>query len=390
MSIPTHLDVFRCPLDGINLIEASAGTGKTWNICGLYLRLLLERELEVQRILVVTFTNAATAELRERIRGRIVETLDYLDSGRAPNGDPFVATLIGELVECQGRQADGLVKRLNLALETFDEASIFTIHGFCQRALADNPFAAGLPMSMELTPDDKDWRLQAVHDFWRRHLAGDALAPIMAAYLHSTGDTPETCAALLQRHLAKPLAINLWPQHSERAIDVSELETAYAQAGAIWREQGGEIRQRLLDSLTQINRQTYREDSIQAGAQAWDDLFRADSPLAACRTLVVDSENRPRRDRFLPDSRPHGCSMGQEDGKKGAGVVDFQPTIPQPERLLDPYSTVARNTGVNDGEIGGSGSRILRAMVPCGCALHPRLSRQDICPRVRWRRHVAG
>ena len=71
------LDVFQCDLDGINLIEASAGTGKTWNICGLYLRLLLERGLEVQQILVVTFTNAATAELRERVRARIVETHDY-------------------------------------------------------------------------------------------------------------------------------------------------------------------------------------------------------------------------------------------------------------------------------------------------------------------------
>ena len=69
------LDVFACPLDGIRQIEASAGTGKTWNICGLYLRLLLEKRLEVQRILVVTFTNAATAELRERIRQRIVDTL---------------------------------------------------------------------------------------------------------------------------------------------------------------------------------------------------------------------------------------------------------------------------------------------------------------------------
>ena len=55
------LDVFECPLAGIRQIEASAGTGKTWNICGLYLRLLLEARLEVQRILVVTFTNAATA-----------------------------------------------------------------------------------------------------------------------------------------------------------------------------------------------------------------------------------------------------------------------------------------------------------------------------------------
>ena len=61
MSDAGELDVLDCRLDGINLIEASAGTGKTWNICGLYLRLLLERKLEVQQILVVTFTNAATA-----------------------------------------------------------------------------------------------------------------------------------------------------------------------------------------------------------------------------------------------------------------------------------------------------------------------------------------
>ena len=78
VKVPSEFDVFHCGLDGINLIEASAGTGKTWNICGLYLRLLLERDLEVQEILVVTFTNAATAELRERVRSRIVETLAWL------------------------------------------------------------------------------------------------------------------------------------------------------------------------------------------------------------------------------------------------------------------------------------------------------------------------
>jgi exodeoxyribonuclease V beta subunit len=81
MKAPVEFDVFNCSLDGINLIEASAGTGKTWNICGLYMRLLLERDLEVQRIIVVTFTNAATAELRERVRSRIVETLAWLRNG---------------------------------------------------------------------------------------------------------------------------------------------------------------------------------------------------------------------------------------------------------------------------------------------------------------------
>ncbi len=72
------LDVFTCPLDGLRLIEASAGTGKTWNLCGLYLRLLLEKGLDAPQILVVTFTNAATAELRERIRSRLVDVLAYL------------------------------------------------------------------------------------------------------------------------------------------------------------------------------------------------------------------------------------------------------------------------------------------------------------------------
>ncbi len=279
-----ELDVFRCPLDGINLIEASAGTGKTWSLCGLYLRLLLERELEVQRILVVTFTNAATAELRERIRGRIVETLDALRGATAAaNGDPFVATLLRELVECQGRDRDDLARRLDLALETFDEAAIFTIHGFCQRALADAPFAAGLPLSLELVRDDADWRLQAARDFWRRHLAGDALAPALAAYLELKGDTPDSHAALLKRHLAKPLALNRWPEDLDTApdLDAVALEDAYAQAQATWQAEGGEILKTLLGGLAQLNGQTYKEDGVRSGAQELEALFRAASSLAA-------------------------------------------------------------------------------------------------------------
>jgi exodeoxyribonuclease V beta subunit len=177
------LDVFNCPLDGISLIEASAGTGKTWNICGLYLRLLLERGLEVQQILVVTFTNAATAELRDRIRNRIVETLARLRATGPTAPDAFVDTLLQTL---RSRPASGLAGastdearalRLDLALQTFDEASIFTIHGFCQRALGDAPFTAGMPMALELLTDDAEMRLEVVHDFWRRRIAGRALAP---------------------------------------------------------------------------------------------------------------------------------------------------------------------------------------------------------------------
>ena len=161
--------MFEHPLEGITLIEASAGTGKTWNICGLVLRLLLEKPLELQQILVVTFTNAATAELRERIRSRIVETLEHLlGTGSSASGDGFVSGLLARQRSLPGHSDETAAARLRQALQTFDEASIFTIHGFCQRALADTPFSAALPMRMDLLTDDDALHHEVACDFWRQ------------------------------------------------------------------------------------------------------------------------------------------------------------------------------------------------------------------------------
>src|SRR5690606_4090686 len=208
MSTAPELDVFSCPLDGVRLVEASAGTGKTWNICGLYLRLLLERELPVESLLVVTFTKAATAELSGRIRERIVETLQVLDGGM-PGPDPFVAQLLAHLAEA-GHARGQLATRLRLALQTFDEAAIFTIHCFCQRALADTPFAAGLPYELELVEDDSALRLEATQDFWRREVAGGGLPALLATHLLQSGDSPAAWAEILKRHMARPCARPLW------------------------------------------------------------------------------------------------------------------------------------------------------------------------------------
>jgi exodeoxyribonuclease V beta subunit len=282
-----ELDVFRCALDGINLIEASAGTGKTWNICGLYLRLLLERRLEVQEILVVTFTNSATAELRARIRTRIVETAAYLASGSAqsgsvPSGDSFVPDLVAELLDRHGMDAADIARRLELALQTFDEAAIFTIHGFCQRALADTPFAAGLPMAMELLQDDSELRMEVVHDFWRRHIAGEALSPALAGYLVQKGDSPESLGQLLRRHLAKPLAACLWPNEIDVAADIDgcALAADFQAARATWLSARVEIIDLLTASMAALNGNSYKLDSVQTGAAEWDELFRLADPLA--------------------------------------------------------------------------------------------------------------
>jgi exodeoxyribonuclease V beta subunit len=282
MKTVTEFDVLLCELDGINLIEASAGTGKTWNICGLYLRLLLERTLDVQQILVVTFTNAATAELRFRIRSRIVETLAYLGQPDHVAADPFITSLVETMEDQRGIARSVMAQRLDLALQTFDEASIFTIHGFCQRALADTAFASGQAFALELVPDDSDLLMEVVHDFWRRHVGEQALTGEFAAYLLQKKVTPESLAELLERHLAKPLATSLWPQNIDHAPPLAspELATAYADARACWQTNRTEIVNLLLQSLGGLSAVSYKEQSIHTAAADYDTYFHERDPQA--------------------------------------------------------------------------------------------------------------
>ncbi len=278
MTAATPFDVFNCPLDGTRLIEASAGTGKTWNICGLYLRLLLERELEVQQILVVTFTNAATAELRDRIRSRIAEMRDHL-SGQSPAAtDPFIHDLTETLEHQRGIERSQLAARLELALQTFDEASIFTIHGFCQRALADSAFAAGQSFVLELQPDDSDLMMEAVHDFWRQHIASNPIGMQLATYLLQKKDTPEKFAALLKRHLAKPLAQNLWPDAKPPVFDHTALVGAYAAAQTNWATNREKIVE-LLKSSKDLKQTSYKPASIDSAVTDYDAFFSAGDPF---------------------------------------------------------------------------------------------------------------
>jgi exodeoxyribonuclease V beta subunit len=284
-----ELDVFTCPLAGIRRIEASAGTGKTWNICGLYLRLLLEAGLEVQRILVVTFTNAATAELRERIRQRIVDTLAWLRPDRgapAGGGDAFVERLVETLRTRRGLDDDTLAARLELALSTFDEASIFTIHGFCQRALADTPFTAQMPLAQELARDDMPWIREAAADFWRRQVGGGAMDPALADHLLARKDSPERWAALLKRHLAKPMASSLWPEGIDGAAagaDAAALRGAHDQARATWSAQHAGIAALLWRAWEDdhLAKNVYREESLRTAIANWDAVLQEPDGAAA-------------------------------------------------------------------------------------------------------------
>ena len=285
----TPLDVFDCPLQGIRLVEASAGTGKTWNICGLYLRLVLERALEVPQILVVTFTNAATAELRERIRERMVQVLAVLQR-HGPAPDVFAQKLLTSL-RGKGLSDDDMIRRLAAAAQNFDEASIFTIHGFCQRALADAPFAAGMPLTQELLLDDAELRTAIANDFWRRHVAAPDVSPALAAYLLSHGDSPERFAKLLRRQAGKPLSQVIWPAAIAGAgapVDTRRVQAAHEAARNLWHAHRDEIVHCVMAALPRLHGGSYKADRVQDAAVLWDQLLAPANAFAAPLNLGKD------------------------------------------------------------------------------------------------------
>ncbi len=143
----TSFDLINSPLEGTNLIEASAGTGKTYTIAGLVLRLILEQGLAISEILSVTFTVAATEELRHRIRQTIKAAEEAFARGLSE--DPFIDALLKRFAD-----HDKKAEQLREALRDFDEASIFTIHGFCQKVLQTHTFETGTLFDTELIPDE--------------------------------------------------------------------------------------------------------------------------------------------------------------------------------------------------------------------------------------------
>ena len=297
--VGAELQVFSCALQGQQHIEASAGTGKTWNICALVLRLLLEQDLPLERILVVTYTNAATAELRERIRGRLVETQAHLEGRAAEKArgkgrdDPFVPQLLQALRTRAGLDDDTLARRLRAALATFDDAAILTIHGFCQRALADAPFTAGVPLAQELLSDDREILEQVVRDFWRRHIVAQGLDSHLAAWLTHKGDSPERWVPLLERHLAHPLARSIWPSGMD-AADAPDphpaLQAAHAAARAAWAAGRAQAVAAVRAGVgTVLNGNKVKgPEKIEQAALAWDALLASDS-VAGVLAIAPDS-----------------------------------------------------------------------------------------------------
>ncbi|WP_045495502.1 exodeoxyribonuclease V subunit beta [Vibrio hyugaensis] len=267
MSVPTPLQTMTFPLHGARLIEASAGTGKTFTIAGLYLRLLLGHgtadtkhrvPLTVDQILVVTFTEAATAELRDRIRARIHDA--RIAFARGKSSDPVIQPLLEE-IEDHKQAAEILLQ----AERQMDEAAVYTIHGFCQRMLTQNAFESGSRFNNEFVTDESHLKAQVVADYWRRNFYPLPFA--LAGEVRQLWGSPSDLLYDISNYLTgAPLSLSV-PAMQGSLADLHEQNLKQIDAlKAQWRDSQEDFLALISDS--DVNKRSYTKKSLPTWLEA--------------------------------------------------------------------------------------------------------------------------
>lgn len=299
---PQLLDPINFPLHGSRLIEASAGTGKTYTIAALYLRLLLahgndgsarKEALNVDQILVVTFTEAATEELRDRVRARIQEA--YAVFRGQPTSDPFLLQLVAETEDHLSA-----ARLLELAARQMDEAAIFTIHGFCQRMLKQHAFESGSLFETELITDDSGLLRQALLDTWRGMIYN--LPEDLAEAVLSQWQSPNRLLTELRPLLGKP-GLKLQPRVvTDNLIEQWQQSQQWLQQ---FRQQWLQDETDLVELIQKsgVNKNSYRKASVPKHITAIQRYAAGDS------TLVPEAEIERFRQSVLAQKTPAGKQM---------------------------------------------------------------------------------
>ena len=242
--------------DGRSVVEASAGTGKTWTIAVVYLRVLLERKLLPEHIIVGTFTNAAAAELSERLRARLRWALAEAArfSGQMPMSDAPAdqAWLQKRWCDNPASHAED-TRRLQAALSRFDAAPVGTLHNLCSRILADYPFAAAVPFRKPELVNGKSVHADLATDLWRvidQGKADDALVRLAQAARVTRATLNLHVPALLQTNVRAeaiddaavlaPLSaivgdLDAWAQTIDTVIETPGLLKSNAKLLTAWR-----------------------------------------------------------------------------------------------------------------------------------------------------------
>lgn len=288
MSRP-HFDLVHSPITGRILVEASAGTGKTFTIAALVVRLIVEAKREIEQILVVTFTEAATAELRDRIRRRLIAAIDYFTEG---SGDDFLAALAQKVPD-----RDDARRRLQRALINFDQAAIHTIHGFCQRLLQDRAFEARALFDTELVTDLTSFEQQLADDFWR--MRSPAFGATFADYLIDRKFGPDRLYQL-QRNARR--AERILPETP--APDLATVEGSCVHLlnhlAAVWSREHEAIVADLLNCAPGMHKISYTPSKIEDAVQQLDRFFATGSLWGAHDAIKKFSSPKANKGRPVP------------------------------------------------------------------------------------------
>ncbi|MFT7528274.1 MAG: exodeoxyribonuclease V beta subunit, partial [Arenicella sp.] len=272
-------------LNGIKLIEASAGTGKTYTIANLYLRYILEGRTPSE-VLVVTFTNAATEELRGRIRARLFQTLQLFESSfESPINSPdqFLNELVKQWQGFDGDKQSLWFDRLQLALRCMDEASIWTIHSFCQRAMQDHALQSNQFFETHLMTDDRLLWEQAIKDWWRTH--SYSLNQSNWGLFESSLGGIESFIKL-QKEIRNSHAVKWVPAINKTLADLylewRALDGAVSQLALAWQADRDSIADILLNSkaLARGAKLPYHKDNLEGFLSEIDHWLASDQPLA--------------------------------------------------------------------------------------------------------------
>ena len=307
----TEASTFRSPIDmalssGRKLIEASAGSGKTRAITTLVVRLVVEDGRELDSILVVTFTKAATAELRERIRKLLREIRQRIEN-RASAADVSDDDQASELLEkwtsekLDKKQVSG---RIETALLDIDRANVFTIHSFCQRTLAEFAFETGFPFGFELVGDGAGIVENVVRDIWQRRFRD--CSPTFANYLLKKNFLPDELArwvgSLRSKHLENLIGVPQAP--TDPGIAEKAFGSVFDSARACW-EQQHETYCNILRTTDALNRRSYPLGKIEAHIKRVERAFATDE-------LPFDIDDMHRLAQYLGGGNTvDKCKKGQ-------------------------------------------------------------------------------
>jgi exodeoxyribonuclease V beta subunit len=292
MSTAPLLQALSFPLHGSRLVEASAGTGKTFTIATLVLRLVLghggvhafRRPLMPPEILVVTFTEAAAKELRDRIRQRLTEAAAAFEPPPAERHDehpqrpqrPPGEDVLGDL-RASFAPADwpAHARTLRLAAEWMDEAAVSTIHSWCQRMLREHAFDSDSLFLQTLQTDESALQDEAVRDWWRHFLypLDEAQAAMVAGWWATPEDLRQGLTALLP--WAETLAEHGMPSEPAHALQAAAEEAALQLQAlkAPWRTWADELQGLIEQAADQkrLAKGRFRTDALRwlGALRAW-------------------------------------------------------------------------------------------------------------------------